>query len=138
MKNNGATRKSPEMDKRGGRTSRYTLSRKHQSIYLNYRETKLDLFPHLRYQYYYHFQNHCRLYHSLVTCTNRQNVGDLKWVYVCETGVVFINGTVRMRVVTLPLRPHTIDANSWRAHSTSIAVKQTTDKTVGSPCSLYV
>jgi hypothetical protein len=62
----------------------------------------------------------------------------LKWVYVCETGVVFINGTVRMRVVTLPLRPHTIDANSWRAHSTSIAVKQTTDKTVGSPCSLYV
>jgi hypothetical protein len=35
--------KSPEVDRRGGGTLRYTLSQKHQSIYLHNLETKFGI-----------------------------------------------------------------------------------------------
>jgi hypothetical protein len=40
---------------------------------------------------------------------------DLKWVCMCQTGVVFNNSILRMRVVTLALRSFTSDNFSWRA-----------------------
>jgi hypothetical protein len=59
---------------------------------------------------------HYCIFQSLVPCTNIQRVGDLKWV--CETGIVFSNNVVRLRIITLP--PHTTTSGdfSWRAHST--------------------
>jgi hypothetical protein len=104
---------APEVDRRCGGTVRYTLTQKHQSTYVKNRETKFGMIPNLRYQCHYH----CCLYQSLVTCTNRQHVSDLKWVCICETGTVFSNCIVRMRIVTLQSRLSISSVFLWRAHS---------------------
>jgi hypothetical protein len=46
-------------------------------------------------------------------------VGDLKWVRICGTGVVFSNSIVRvrMRIPTLPSRPSTSDDFPRRVHN---------------------
>jgi hypothetical protein len=76
------------------------------------------MIPHLRYQYHCQSQCHCCLYQSLVTCTNTQHVDNLKWVCICETGIVFSNSKVRMRIVTLSFCPSISGNFSWRAHNT--------------------
>jgi hypothetical protein len=51
------------------------------------------MIPRLRYQ----SQSHWCLYQSLLTCINTKQVGDSKWVCICETGIAFSNSTVRTR-----------------------------------------
>jgi hypothetical protein len=80
------------------------------------------MIPHFRYQYHCQPHCHCCLYQSLVTCTNTQHVGDLKWVCICETGIVCSNSIVRMPIVSLPSRQSTSGDFSWREHN-SLPVK---------------
>jgi hypothetical protein len=81
--------------------------------------------PHLRYQYHCQPQCDCCLYEPLVTRTNKQHVGDLKWVCICDTDIVFRNSVVRMRTAILPSCLSTSGDFSWRAHTTSNATKAT-------------
>jgi hypothetical protein len=64
------------------------------------------MIPHFQCQYHCHCYYHCCLYHSLVTYTNTQKVGDLKWVYVRQEWCL-ANSIMLMRTVTLPSRPQT-------------------------------
>jgi hypothetical protein len=81
----------------------YTLSRKHESTYLHNREKKLDIND-------YTFSVSLPLSTSASmlslsvtrTCTNTQHVEDLKWVCICETGIMFSTSIVRLRIVTVP------------------------------------
>jgi hypothetical protein len=117
----GATGSRQKIRGAGSGNLRYTLSQKHKSTNLHNTETKINvMISHLRYQYHCQFQCHCCLYQSLVTCTNTQHVGDLKWVCVCDTGIVLSSSIARVRIATLPSRPSTSGDLLWRAHSTFV------------------
>jgi hypothetical protein len=95
--------KSPEVYRRGGGTLRYTLSRKHESTYLHNREKKLDI-NDSAFSVSLPLSTSASLLSLSVTrtCTNTQHVEDLKWVCICETGIMFSTSIVRMRIVTVP------------------------------------
>jgi hypothetical protein len=114
---------SPKMERRGGRSTLYPKNISSLTCTKGIRYQPYTI-PHLRYQYHCHYHYHCCLYHSLVTCTNTRNVGDLKWVYVCETWITFSNSIVRMRSHTPAPRARThthtyiqTNANTWHADS---------------------
>jgi hypothetical protein len=116
--------KSLQVKRRGGGTSGYTPSQKHQSTYLHNIETKLGLNDPTSSVSVPPSVSVSLLYLSVTSYMHwhTQHVGDLKWVCICGTGIVFSNSIVRMRIVTLPSRLSTSGDFSWRDHYSYFAI----------------
>jgi hypothetical protein len=107
--------KWPELNRLGEGTLCYTLSQEHQSTIM--KRNYAYMAPCRLCQYHCQYQCHCCLYQSQVTCTNTQHVGDLEWVCMCETGIVFSYSILRIRIVTLSSRSSS-SGDFWWRHNT--------------------